>query len=141
VIAVVLDANVIVSGFPATRGAPSELIERWLVKEFSLIISEHILDGVERAWSDPWFRERYSPHEAQQALALLRERATMVLPAQGVTGIAADEEDDLVLATAIAGRASVLVTGDRRLREIVNFQGIVICSPREFVSALEQGAC
>jgi predicted nucleic acid-binding protein len=55
VIAAVLDANVIVSGFPSPRGAPSELIERWLVNEFRLLISEHILSGVERAWRDPWF--------------------------------------------------------------------------------------
>ena len=135
----VFDANVIVSGFPSGRGAPSELIERWLVGEFRLIISEHILNGVERAWRDPWFLERYSPEEGKRALALLRDRASMVVPASHLQGIAADEEDDLVLATAVAGRASVLVTGDKRLRAIARFQGIVIYSPRELVAALDFG--
>jgi putative PIN family toxin of toxin-antitoxin system len=139
VIAVVFDANVIVSGFPGTRGAPSELIERWLAGEFRLIISEHILNGVERAWRDPWFRARFSPDEAQRALALLRERAAMVDPDRDIRSIAADEEYDLVLATAVAGQASVLVTGDRRLRAVDRFRDIAICSPREFVTALEQG--
>jgi predicted nucleic acid-binding protein len=70
-------------------------------------------------------------------LTLLRERATMVVPASNVRGVAADDEDDLVLATAVAGCADVLVTGDKRLRALIRFQAIVICSPREFVTALE----
>ncbi len=39
-----LDVNVLVSGFPAVTGTPSELLARWSDLEYELVISEHILD-------------------------------------------------------------------------------------------------
>ncbi len=137
-ISAVLDANVLVSGFPRQRGAPSELIDRWLDDEFHLIVSEHILDGVVRAWNNPWFRDRFARQEVDRALSVLRIKGTVVVPIQAIHGVTADEEDDLVLATAVAGRAEFLVTGDRRFREIGQYETIAIRSPREFVFILDQ---
>lgn len=137
-IAVVLDTNVIVSGFPGRQGAPAELVERWLAREFQLIVSEHILDGAVQAWNKPWFRPRFPRPDIEQALYLLRSQAAILLPASGVHGIAPDDEDDLVLATAIAGNAEYLVTGDRRFRALGQYEAIAIRSPREFVSILDQ---
>jgi predicted nucleic acid-binding protein len=62
----------------------------------------------------------------------------MVIPAQDVHGIAVDDEDTLVLAIAVAGNADDLVTGDRRFRAVGQYEAIMIRSPREFVSILEQ---
>jgi uncharacterized protein len=138
VIEAVLDANVIVSGFPAHGGAPGEIIERWLAGEFHVIVSEHILASSERAWNSPWFRLRYPRQQADEALATLRARARIVVPAAGIHGFAPDWEDDLVLATAVAGSASYLVTGDRRFRMISSHDAIMIRTPREFVHILDQ---
>jgi len=55
-----------------------------------------------------------------------------------VTGVATHPEDDLILATAVAGEASYLVTGDRKLRAVGAFQGVTILSPREFLARLAQ---
>jgi uncharacterized protein len=137
VIAAVLDVNVIVSGFPARRGAAAEVIDRWLTREFRVIVSEHILNGAIRAWNNPWFRNRYAPNEVERALYLLRSHAIVVTPASGIHGVAPDAEDDLVLATAVAGEADYLVTGDRRFREVGQYGSIAIRSPREFVFILD----
>jgi putative PIN family toxin of toxin-antitoxin system len=138
VIAAVLDANVIVSGFPRRGGVPSQLIDRWLDKEFRLIVSEHILDGVTRAWNRPWFRDRFSRREVERALAVLRAEGTVVIPVPDVRGVTVDAEDDLVLATAIAGSADFLVTGDRRFRAIDKYESITIRTPREFLTILDR---
>jgi len=138
VIAAVLDVNVIVSGFPARRGAAAEVIDRWLTREFRVIVCEHILNGVVRALDNPWFRDRYARNEADRALFLLRTRAVMISPASGIRGVASDAEDDLVLATAVAGEVDYLVTGDRRFREVGQYGSISIMSPREFVLVLDQ---
>lgn len=53
-----------------------------------------------------------------------------------VAGVATHPEDDLVLATAISGSADYLVTGDRQLRQLGSFQGVVIVSPRTFLDLL-----
>jgi putative PIN family toxin of toxin-antitoxin system len=129
---IALDVNVIVSGFASPGGAPRILIERWLRRHFELVTSEHILNGVERAWRNPYFRDRYDEHQIGHALTLIRDRATVVTPLSAPFGFADDEEDDLVLATAVTGNASVLVTGDKGLLKLVDHEGILIVSPREY---------
>jgi putative PIN family toxin of toxin-antitoxin system len=132
----VLDVNVIVSGFASPKGAPRVLIEKWLRRQFELITSEHILSGAERAWRNPYFRQRYDAQQVGLALALLRNRATIVTPVATLLGFADDEEDDLVLATAVSGNASVLVTGDKGLLRLGDHAGIPIVSPREYLEMI-----
>lgn len=134
----VLDVNVLVSGFPAPAGTPAILIERWLHREYELVLSEHILTGVGRAWTNAYFRTRYSSDESLQSLSLLRDRATIVIPVTTVQGVADDEEDDLVLATGVAGSVTHLVTGDRGLLALGTYHDMVILTPRDFLSVLEQ---
>jgi putative PIN family toxin of toxin-antitoxin system len=136
VIRATLDVNVLASGFPAEAGAPSELIDRWTDLAYELVVSEHILDGLKRTWQKPYFQRRYSPERVQQTLALLRAEATLVTPASAVPSVAEDAEDDLVLATAIAGDADFLVTGDKYLQALGRYQHVVILSPRELLIVL-----
>jgi len=136
VIRATLDVNVLASGFPAEAGAPSELIDRWTDLAYELVISEHILDGLKRTWQKPYYQRRYSPERVQHALMLLRAEAILVAPASTVHGVAEDEEDDLVLATAIAGDAGFLVTGDKYLQTLGGYQNVVILSPRQFLTSL-----
>jgi putative PIN family toxin of toxin-antitoxin system len=136
VIRATLDVNVLASGFPATAGIPAQLIDRWTDLAYELVVSEHILEGLSRTWRKPYFQQRYSPELVQQALSLLRTEATRVVPASTVHGVAEDEEDDLVLATAIAGGAGYLVTGDKYLQVLGRYQNVVILSPRQFLTVL-----
>ena len=53
-----------------------------------------------------------------------------------VQGVATHPEDDLVLATAFSGEASVLCTRDKQLLKLRAFQGIEILSPGEFLGRL-----
>ena len=72
----------------------------------------------------------------QETITLLRAAATVVVPVATVQGIAADAEDDLVLATAVAGDARFLVTADKHLQGLSTYQGIEILSPRQFLDLL-----
>lgn len=50
-----------------------------------------------------------------------------------------DEDDDVVLATAVTGKADVIVTGDDDLLVLEEFRGIRILSPRQFLQLLDRG--
>lgn len=100
----------------------------------------NILDGLKRTWQKPYYQRRYRPERVQQTLTLLRSEATLVVPSSAVRGVAEDEEDDLVLATAIAGDAGFLITGDRFLQMLGQYQNVVILSPRQFLEVLEEDA-
>lgn len=136
----VLDVNVLASDFPSEYGIPAELIDRWTDLAYELIVSEHILEGLARAWRKPYYRGRFGPERVQESLELLRADAVLVIPVDTVRGVAEDEEDDLVLATAVAGDARFLVTGDRRFQAIDRFRDVVILSPRQFLELLMDDA-
>ena len=49
-----------------------------------------------------------------------------------------DQDDNVVLATALAGQADVIVTGDADLLVLKKFRGIRILSPRQFLEVLDR---
>jgi putative PIN family toxin of toxin-antitoxin system len=67
-----------------------------------------------------------------------RARATIVKPAALPTPICRDSDDDVVLATAIAAQAQVIVTGDNDLLSLRKYEGISILSPRQFLEHLDR---
>lgn len=131
----VLDTNVLASGFvrlfeprrPAS--IPASLILAWADGQFTLIASETLLTELDRAWRRAYFRSRLAPVDADALLNMLREDAVMVEPASDVQGIAAHPSDDPILATAVAGHAGYVVTGDRAFRRLGIFRGTRLISP------------
>jgi len=55
-----------------------------------------------------------------------------------VRGIAPDQEDDLVLGTAVTARAHFLVTGDKRLLALKENRGVRIVTAEEFLREMEK---
>jgi predicted nucleic acid-binding protein len=53
-----------------------------------------------------------------------------------VQGVASHPEDDLILATAVSAQADYLVTGDRQLLALGEYQGAQIVTPRAFATIL-----
>jgi putative PIN family toxin of toxin-antitoxin system len=103
-----------------------------------LILSEHILSELTRALNDRYFRERRSPASRAHYIEEIRMIATIVTPDVNLHGVATHPEDDVVLATAVAGQADFLCTRDRQLLNLRQVQGIVIVSPGELLSLLPQ---
>lgn len=131
-----LDANVLVSGFPAPGRTTSALIDRWRAGQFQLISSQHILAEVERAWIKPYWQARFGPELVERALALLRQEAVVTPLTVMVSGVASHPEDDLELAAAVSAQVDYLVTGDRMLQRLGSYQGVSIRSPRAFLDLL-----
>ena len=137
-IVAVLDTNVLVSAFPAHGTVPAVLIDAWRQGAYHLVVSEHILEELTETWQDPYWRARFTPSASVAAIALLRSAAIVTALTVEVAGVATHPEDDLILATAVAGAATYLVTGDRKLRAVGIFQDVTILSPREFLDRLSQ---
>jgi putative PIN family toxin of toxin-antitoxin system len=141
VIRAVLDTTTIVSAFPASPGGTlAAIVDRWRTVEFGLVVSEHILAEVERAWTKPYWRARFAPDQVARALALLRQEGEVVPIIAEVSGVATHPEDDPVLATAVSAGVDYLVSGDKQLQRLGRYEGVIILSPRDFLALLEQQA-
>lgn len=135
---IVLDVNVLVSGIATGDTVPSLILDRWANEAFDVILSDHIFENVARAFRKRYWKQRYGDELIDAYLDHLRSGTVPVPPADNVRGVAEDLEDDLVLATAVAGRADFLVTGDRWLREVGEDGGVRIVTPREFLDLMEE---
>lgn len=131
---VVLDANVLLSGLATSTAAPGTIITMWEEDAFELSLSEHILNGVTRALGKPYWQRRLDLHQLEDRLSNVSQVVDLEDPVTDVHGVAEDDEDDLVLATAVAAKADYLVTGDKYLLRIAEFRGIPIVSPRNFLT-------
>ncbi|MGA2798603.1 MAG: putative toxin-antitoxin system toxin component, PIN family, partial [Thermoguttaceae bacterium] len=64
---------------------------------------------------------------------LLAAEMQKVVPATMEIPICRDPQDDMILATAIAGNAECIVTGDEDLIVIGRYASVRILRPREFI--------
>ena len=67
---------------------------------------------------------------AEVILEMARERCTFVVPEPLTVDNLRDPKDAIVIAAAIAGHCSVIVSGDEDLETVF---GIEIVTPREFI--------
>ena len=127
---VVLDTNVIVAALVA-KGLCHEVVVRAL-GGCSVATSPALLDEL-----DQTLRATFTLGPAATAfLEHLRLRVRLVTPMPLSAPMSRDADDDVVLATAVAADASVIVTGDQDLLVIRRLNRIEIISPRDFLSRL-----
>lgn len=136
-IVAVLDANVLASGFVGHgETAPVQVIDAWRAGSYTLAISEHLLSELAHTFEDPYFSRRLTPEQIAGNLRLLEKWAVMAAITVQIKGVATHQEDDLTLATAVSVRADYLVTGDKKLQRVGEYEGVRILSPREFLEIL-----
>jgi putative PIN family toxin of toxin-antitoxin system len=129
---VVLDTNVFIAAV-VSDGLCRDLV-RVRVLAHTIVTSEPLLREL-RSTS----RNRFAvdPDELP-LLRQLHEEAGIVRPVRLDERVCRDKDDDVVLATALAGKADVIVTGDDDLLVLKNFRGIEILSPRQFLEILDR---
>ncbi len=122
-----LDTNVLVAALVA-RGTCHELLEH-CVREHVVVSSQSLLDELGEVLERK-FRQRAA--DVQSARRLFAETLTLVEPAALDVPICRDRDDDVVLATALAGACDAIVTGDQDLLVLDPFRGIRVISPTAF---------
>jgi putative PIN family toxin of toxin-antitoxin system len=132
---VLLDTNVLASAF-ATRGLCADVL-RVVLSDHELIVGEVVLVELRRAL--------HSKFKVPKALvadieSLLREHEVVPKPASPGSIRLRDSSDEWVLASALAGRADVVVSGDLDLLVLGDTAPVPILSPRQFWDSLQPGA-
>jgi putative PIN family toxin of toxin-antitoxin system len=135
---VILDANVLISAVISSRGAPAQILRLWEEERFDLVVSQPILEELERVIHYPRIQQRYDLPEDDVArfLQLIRGGAIVVEPNVEIAAIERDPSDNRYLECAIEAGASYIVSGDQHLLELGEFRGIVILPPAAFLAVL-----
>jgi len=132
----VLDVNVLIAALLSPSGAPAQLLSRWLLGEFELVVSKALLTELERALAYPKLRRHVDAESAAAFVSLLRESAIVAPDPASPAMRSVDAGDDYVVALAEHARA-ILVSGDHHLLDLAH--SLPIEAPRGFLDRLGSG--
>ncbi len=135
-----LDTNVVVAGL-LWNGPPRRLLD-WAIEgeTVELFSSPVLLDELAHTLGYPKFSTRVDSSGTNIAALVAHYAAlvSLVMPASVPRVVANDADDDHVIAAAVAARAELIVTGDRKhLLPIGSHRGIAIVTAREVIDRLD----
>jgi uncharacterized protein len=134
----VLDTNIVVAGL-LWNGPPRQLLEAAIAGEVELYSSPVLLDELAHTLGYSKFDKRIDGFGTTIATLVAQYTAlvSLVMPSSVPRVVANDADDDHVIAAAVAARAALIVTGDRKhLLPIGSHQGIAIVTAREIVQRI-----
>jgi putative PIN family toxin of toxin-antitoxin system len=115
---VTTDSNIWVSAF-GYGGKPRRLIEMGDAGEIRIDISEFIIDEVLRRLREKF---KWSPERLQEAADQMTAIARKVSPSRVVDVLKEDPADNRILEGAAEAKSEYIVTGDRGLLSLGNFE-------------------
>ena len=130
---VFLDTNVLAAAF-ATRGLCADVL-RHVMAEHQLVVGEVVLQELRRVLKS---KLRVPPATIADIEDLLRDHEVVPKPSQPLPLKLRDPDDRWIVASAVAGHAELLVTGDRDLLDVADDLPIPVLDPRGFWNLLRR---
>lgn len=135
----VLDTDVLVSYLLTHRPPIATLIDVHLApEEVVLVTAPELLEELDRVLQYPRLQRYYSDEERMSFVALLMVLSDVIELPDPIPRICRDEDDDRVIACAVAGRADVIVSGDQDLLALGPISDIPVMSAADFLVRLER---
>lgn len=126
---VVFDTNVYVSAFAIPGGQAEAALAKAVEGRAQLVVSTAIIHELLDVLARRFGRD---PEELAHVAVFVAELAEVVRPRRRLQ-VLRDDADNRILECALAGRADVIVTGDRAMLGLVEYQGVRIVTLRGFL--------
>lgn len=127
---IVLDTNVLLSGIAYPGSIPGKIVSSWQRGSLEVVLSQYILDELQRVLPRLNHRLGWSDHEIREFVESLAFLADLVEPVETLDPLLRDAADQAVLGTFLAACANYLVTGDKDLLALANCYPII--TPADF---------
>ena len=134
-IKVVLDTNLWVAAW-LWRGIPQRLIELAQERQIISCTSLEILQELKKVLSYPKLQKQLSLIAYNQEDILMgTKEISIIYPIETVNiPELRDSDDTIILATAIAAQANVIISGDKDLLTLTTYQNISILNVKTFLN-------
>ena len=137
---VVLDSVVAVSAF-LTEGLTADLVSQ-CQENINLYTATEILQEIRYVLLEkPHIRNRYtySSEKVETFIDYLKDISIIVAQLPEIRVIERDPKDDMIIACAVAASADYIISRDRDLLDLGNYQQIQIVTPEHFMRILRSG--
>lgn len=130
---VVIDTNVFISGVLVEEGNPSIVTKAWKrTQKYQLFVTEEIIQEILRVVKEL----NVNADIITDWDKAIRKNAISVVPTRKIKAIKEDSSDNKFLECAIESRADYIVTGDKHLKRLNEFEGVKIVDARKFLDIL-----
>jgi len=127
----VFDTNVLVAARLSLLGKPSQCLMLAHGGFVQSVTCREILAEFEEKLIAKF---NYSPPQAAEAAKSVRDCSALVELQHDLKCVPEDPDDDKVVECAVLGRAEFIVSGDRHLIALKQYQNIRIARPAEFLA-------
>jgi len=132
---VVVDTNVWVSGL-LWKGSPWHILRLAEAKDITLFAAVTMLEELERVLHYPRLQPRRLELglEIAELMAYATSMVTLVELQEVEPVVISDPDDDVFVSCAVAVRAKYLISGNKHLLDLEQWQSIAIVAPHEFLA-------
>lgn len=142
----VVDTNIWVSALVAPLGTAAKLIELWKKDTFTLILSEQQSSELFEVLSRSKFTIKYHIEEnkVEDLISSFAENAKHIRIEDNIVNCCRDADDNIIIETAVRGRAKYLVTGDKDIAEdkvvssYLSSHGVTVISLQKFIALINK---
>ena len=129
-IRVVVDTNIFISSF--FGGNPRKIIDLWKTGQIILCLSRPIIDEYVDVLGRMGLKNE---SELEELLSLFARGFHVLFTANtpDLNIVEKDPDDDKFIECAVELNSKFIISGDQALREIKNYMGIKIFSPKQFL--------
>ncbi len=131
---VVFDSNIFVSALTLPGGKGDAAVAHVLSGKVVVLMSEPLMGEVLGVLGRKFAFDR---DQLARVALFLSELAEHVAPRDRIT-VLPDEPDNRILECAVAGRADLIITGDRHMLRLGHYEGTEIVSLRVFLERAER---
>ncbi|MFT4303760.1 MAG: putative toxin-antitoxin system toxin component, PIN family [Candidatus Woesearchaeota archaeon] len=124
---IVIDTNILISGF-AYKGNEHKLLRK--INEYNNYLSLSQISEIEKVLKYPKFE---ITHEFQKNILEWIKNNSNIIDIKTKTNICRDSKDNIIIETAIDGKAEFIITGDKDLLELKKVKNIAIISTKDFL--------
>ncbi|OLS15798.1 MAG: PilT protein domain-containing protein [Promethearchaeota archaeon CR_4] len=135
---VTLDTNILISALGWQGGLEYQIVLRCFQHNLELVISPEILVEFKQVALRPKFG--FSLEDIEDFITALIESSDFVLPEEKISIIKDDPKDNIFLETAVTGHAQYIISGDKHLLNLGEFQGIQILRSSDFLAVLKRSS-
>ncbi|MEM2148077.1 MAG: putative toxin-antitoxin system toxin component, PIN family [Candidatus Bathyarchaeia archaeon] len=133
----VFDVNVLISSL-IIKGKPRDLWLKARTNEFTLLLSSQIIAEFIDVISRRKFSKYVKEYDIKVFLEALHQTAKFTRIKSKFKIVEEDPADDIILRTAVDGKADLIVSGDKHLLALKEFRGIKILTADEMLNLLKE---
>ena len=128
---VVLDSNILIGALITKGTPPDRLYQAWLRAEIELVTSTAQMAEMVDVLARPRMQKFIDADEAAAIVENIGTRAVIV-DRPPVVQLSPDPKDNPILAAAVAGKADLIVSGDKKhMLALRDVEGIPVVSARD----------